>query len=265
MSTALRGLANNGDGFTFSTTPSSYPVTLPGTVADGDIALATVQSNGNSVALTTPAGWTLQYGVDAITTASGSWLFYKVLSAADAGTTVTFTFANSIRAAVHLEVISGGTMTGAVFGKTIPGGAATSIVIPTLAGVLAGSYMGVHLPRRLGSGTAPVQTIPAPYTNDQRIATAATSSANFTSNIVHQIAASAGSYGGETVTADVSSAGVAYAAAIPPASAPPPPTYSGKAKIWSGTAWVSHPAKVGSTLAAHPIKFWDGTQWRLAK
>lgn len=270
MSTALRGLANFSDGSTFSSSGPTYTVTLPGTVADGDIALATVQSNGNTVALTTPPGWTLRYGVDAITTASGSWLFSKALTAAEAGTTVSFVFASTIRAMGHLEVISGGTLTGAVFNKTIPSSGATSIVIPTLTGVLAGSYVGVHLPRRLGTGTAPVQTIPAPYTNDQRIASVATSSANLTSNIAHQIAASAGSYGGETVTADVSSAGVAYAVAIPPAAPvdPPPTGRTGKPKVWDGTAWVSRSAKVwdGAAWVTRSYKVWDSASgWVVAK
>jgi len=42
---------------------------------------------------------------------------------------------------------------------------------------------------------------------------------------------------------------------------------TGKAKVWNGSAWVSHPVKVwnGSAWVEHPIKGHDGTQWVVGK
>jgi hypothetical protein len=44
-------------------------------------------------------------------------------------------------------------------------------------------------------------------------------------------------------------------------------TRTGKAKVWNGSAWISHPAKVwnGSAWVAHPMKAWDGTSWKVGK
>lgn len=45
------------------------------------------------------------------------------------------------------------------------------------------------------------------------------------------------------------------------------PVRSGKAKVWDGSAWVSHPVKVwnGSAWVDHQIKGYDGTQWIVGK
>lgn len=42
---------------------------------------------------------------------------------------------------------------------------------------------------------------------------------------------------------------------------------TGKAKVWNGSAWVSHPAKVwnGSAWVDHPMKAWDGANWIIGK
>ena len=42
---------------------------------------------------------------------------------------------------------------------------------------------------------------------------------------------------------------------------------TGKAKVWNGSAWVSHPVKVwnGSSWVEHPAKGHDGTQWVIGK
>jgi hypothetical protein len=42
---------------------------------------------------------------------------------------------------------------------------------------------------------------------------------------------------------------------------------SGKAKVWDGSAWVSHPVKVwdGSAWVAHPAKGYDGSSWVTGK
>jgi hypothetical protein len=42
---------------------------------------------------------------------------------------------------------------------------------------------------------------------------------------------------------------------------------TGKAKVWNGSVWVSHPAKVwnGSAWVAHPMKGWDGSSWTIGK
>lgn len=44
-------------------------------------------------------------------------------------------------------------------------------------------------------------------------------------------------------------------------------TRTGKAKVWSGSAWVQHPVKrwSGTAWEIHPAKGWDGTQWLLGK
>ena len=56
--------------------------------------------------------------------------------------------------------------------------------------------------------------------------------------------------------------GVKFGSITPPYTAPPDPT--GKAKIWTGTAWVAKPVKVwsGSAWVAKPVKFWTGTAWK---
>jgi hypothetical protein len=42
---------------------------------------------------------------------------------------------------------------------------------------------------------------------------------------------------------------------------------TGKAKVWNGSSWESHPAKVwnGSAWVDHPMKAWDGSSWTLGK
>jgi hypothetical protein len=215
VSTAQRALASFGDGQT--TASASYTVTIPATAKVGDIAVVSLNGNSSSVTLTLPANWTLRSGPDVTSTATESWLATKVLTTADIGTTVTFTFSASIRATGYMEIVSGGTITGIQVYKTVLSAAATNIAVPAMTGVPAGAYISLHVCRRTGSGPAPVIQVPSPYSTDGTIGTAWTSSANLSQLIAHEIAATTGSYGGETTTADSSTAGSLYAVVIPAA------------------------------------------------
>jgi len=248
VSTALRDTATSS-----VASGGDYPITIPADAQVGDIAVFSLQINNATANISTPpSGWTKQFGPDPTSTASECFLFTKQLVTGDPGSTVTFSLdgTGTGRGMFQMDVISGGTLTGAIFGKAIPGSAASSNTVPVLAGVPSGAYVSVHCMARLGSGTAPTITGPTGYTDDgDTTSTVNASGANFTAKTVHKITTSAGSVGGETVSFSASCVGPVYAVAIP-SDVAPPPTRSGKVNYWDGSAW-----------SAHPLKRWDGTAW----
>jgi hypothetical protein len=50
-----------------------------------------------------------------------------------------------------------------------------------------------------------------------------------------------------------------------PEEPPPPESYYGILKRWTGGAWAKEPLKtyVGGTWQSKPLYFWDGSAWRL--
>lgn len=264
MATAYRVDATAGDGQ--SATASSLALTIPASVAAGDVAYIAIGANSTSTTVTTPTGWTLKSGPDASGTVINCYLYERVLTAGDAGATVTLTLSVAQKAAAELVVISGGTTTGLVWGKNVDAGGATSVTVPTLAGVPAGALMVALFPRRNAAPPAPDVALPAGYTAGSRAANAHASGAQNSIEADWRSISSAGTYGGESA-AVASSAGTAYAIAVPAVGGPPPPTRSGKANVWDGSAWVARTVKTwsGTAWVAHPAKAWDGAGWVVGK
>ena len=85
-------LANNGQ----SSTDNIVPITIPGTCLAGDIAVFSFSTNLTSMTITVPTGWLLMAGAPLVqgTTLAG-YSYYKVLSAADIGSTRTWRTSSS--------------------------------------------------------------------------------------------------------------------------------------------------------------------------
>lgn len=69
-------------------TSTSQTVTVPASVVSGDVMVMYYSANTTSP-LTAPSGWTLIANTPAGFTSQTSWVWYRVATAADAGTTVT--------------------------------------------------------------------------------------------------------------------------------------------------------------------------------
>jgi len=73
---------------TFLTDTTAHAVSMPATVAAGELLVAFIASDG-SATVTTPAGWTLLYSTPQSTTARGS-AYVKIALGTEGGTTVDF-------------------------------------------------------------------------------------------------------------------------------------------------------------------------------
>lgn len=75
-----------------STSPYSVSMTIPTTVAIGDLAImaVTLGSTTGTISLTTPSGWT-QLGTTDSRTSQQTAIYYRTIASGDAGTTVTIT------------------------------------------------------------------------------------------------------------------------------------------------------------------------------
>lgn len=105
-------------------------------------------------------------------------------------------------------------------------------------------------------------TATAPWTQGTKVATT-NGSGDRAAVVQWQTVSSTGSYAAtgafnSGATYSMLAGGFTIGAAIP---------RTGKAKVWNGSAWVSHPAKVwdGSSWVDHSMKGWDGSSWTLGK
>ncbi|MFI1197699.1 hypothetical protein ACH4T9_31185 [Micromonospora sp. NPDC020750] len=186
-----------------SATSTSFATSLPAGWAAGDVAVLVGHVSGVALTMGTPAGWTLLPGVtwpaqeDA---ASRLYAWSRVLQAGDAAPTLTNS--GSMTGAWMCTAYRGASGVAQAATATASGAAVT---LPTLTGVGAGSALVVGAHCRVASGTIPTGLSPAvAYIEVVDLATSrATSAANVRAGAAYRVVGSAGSYGGEQVTSDV--------------------------------------------------------------
>ncbi|MFJ1539295.1 hypothetical protein ACIODS_12200 [Micromonospora chalcea] len=188
-------------GSTAAGTSNTLTITLPDGWQAGDRALLVVHISGGSLTATTPDGWDPLDGVTwPITEGSNSRLYgwTRTLQAGDAG--FNLGISGAATATWSLSCWRGSAGTPRAVTSTA---AASPLALPTLTGVGAGSALVAAAHARVGSGTIPGTLGWTTYTPTVDVATSrATGSANVRAGLAHRITATAGSYGGEQVTAD---------------------------------------------------------------
>lgn len=210
------------DGAT-SGAPSSTSITIPAGAAIGDVALAVVQVTNTVTVSAAPSGWTLQSGPITDGT-DNTWLYSKTLVSGDPGTSVTWTFSSTTRPIIEMTVFTGVIDTGIQVATPNTDSSATStLTVPTLASVPAGAAVVALFGRaRSGtSGTPADVTVTSPYSQgaNERASTAFSAGRNSCAEVAYQIAASAGSYGGESLSiTGGTSIGTTFLVALPLAS-----------------------------------------------
>ena len=95
----------------FSSNTTSHAVSLPATVSVGDLLVCVIGIANNSATITTPSGWTAG-PTEASDGGSKAFLFYKVASGTEGGSTVDFVTSAGIRASSHVFRFQSGTYSG---------------------------------------------------------------------------------------------------------------------------------------------------------
>ncbi|MDG4799047.1 hypothetical protein [Micromonospora sp. WMMD980] len=245
MAVSLVGTPSSGN--TAAGTSNSLPTSLPSGWAAGDVAILVGHLSGGSLNMSTPAGWTSLPGVSwpvTESTSSRMYAWYRVLQSGDSAPTISIN--GAMTGGWELLVFRDASGVAQAATATASGTAAT---LPTLTGVLAGSAVVEAAHVRVTSGTIPTGLTPnVAYTEVIDHATSrSTGSANVRMNASYRLIGSAGSYGGEQVTSDVTGSMVAVLVELAAASV----------DATVAPAGVSVPAEVGSpsvdgTLAAGP-------------
>ncbi|MEU4367548.1 hypothetical protein [Micromonospora chersina] len=184
-------------------TSNSLVTTLPAGWAAGDLAVLVGHLSGGSLNMTTPSGWTaLPGGPWPVTegAASRMYAWYRVLQAGDTAPTIAVN--GAMTGGWEMVVVRDAAGVAQAATATASG---TSVSLPTLTGVLAGSALVAVAHCRVASGTIPTGLSPAAaYTEVVDHATSRiTSSANVRMDASYRVVGSAGSYGGEAITSDV--------------------------------------------------------------
>lgn len=190
-------------GSTAGGTSNSLVTTLPSGWAAGDVAVLVGHLSGGSLNMTTPSGWSVLPGPSwPVTESTNSRMYgwYRVLQAGDSAPTIAVN--GAMTGGWELLVLTGASTVAQAATATASG---TSVTLPTLTGVLAGSALVESAHVRVASGTIPGNLSPdAAYTEVVDQATSRiTSSANVRMHGSYRLVGSAGSYGGESVGSDV--------------------------------------------------------------
>ncbi|MGC4891083.1 hypothetical protein ACLQ2W_28425 [Micromonospora sp. DT227] len=256
MAVSFVGVSTPGN--TAAGTSNSLVTTLPSGWAAGDLAVLVGHLSGGSLNMSTPAGWTLLPGVSWPVTEganSRAYGWYRVLQAGDTAPTIS----------INGAMTGGWTMTAyrdasGVAQAATATASGTSVTLPTLTGVAAGSALVEAAHVRVASGTIPTNLSPnVAYTEVIDHATSrSTGSANVRMHAAYRLIGSAGSYGGETVGSDVTGSMVgvlveltaaSVGATVAPSGLPVPAAVGSpavSAALTSAPAGVSVPATVGA-------------------
>ncbi|MEU0078562.1 hypothetical protein ABZY58_11750 [Micromonospora tulbaghiae] len=185
------------------TTANPFVTTLPVNWQPGDVAVLVVHISATNLNATRPDGWTTPTGVTNPVDQDGSsraYVWRRVLQAGDTPPTVALS--GAVTGGWTIGVFRGGDQA-APTGQVGTGGAVgTSMPLPTLAAVEAGSAVWAAVHARVASGTLPSGiTWNTPWTEVSDISTErATTAANLRNSAGYLLAATAGSYGGQTVS-----------------------------------------------------------------
>lgn len=194
---------NAASGNSGSATSSSFVTSLPAGWAAGDVAVLVGHVSGSALTMSTPAGWTLLAGPTwPVQEGSASRLYAwsRILQGGDTAPTIT----NSGSVTGGWECTAWRDASGVAQAATSTA-SGTAVTLPTLSGVGAGSALVVGVHCRVASGTIPTAiTHDAAYTEVVDAATSrATSAANVRMGAAYRLIGSAGTYGGEQITSDV--------------------------------------------------------------
>ncbi|WP_174526352.1 hypothetical protein [Micromonospora maritima] len=158
--------------------------------------------SGGTLNMSTPAGWTALPGSWPVTEGSASRMYgwSRVLQAGDSAPTISNN--GSVTGGWEIVVFRDASSVAQAATATASG---TSVTLPTLSGVGAGSALAAVAHVRVASGTIPTNLSPnAAYTEVVDQATSrVTSSANVRMGAAYRLIGSAGAYGGEGVGSDV--------------------------------------------------------------
>lgn len=252
-----------------SASTSSTAVTLTqavpvGTTIIGAIALEAGDGTAPAVTVTDAAGntWAATTAGLAGTTVSVRIFASTITHALSSGQTVTVATATArTRLAIILEAFDD--VTGGLDKSATNTGSGTALAAGTTTATAQANELVIGA---FGYGGSPggAFTAGTGYTAGAEVNIAAASSNRLVALEWSYVAA----VGTQSPTGTISQTSTyAGAAATFPTSAPPPPTRTGKAKVWDGSSWVSHPVKTwsGTAWVVHPAKAWDGTQWVTGK
>ncbi|MEU1810954.1 hypothetical protein [Micromonospora aurantiaca (nom. illeg.)] len=243
MAVSLVGTPTSGN--TAAGTSNTLVTTLPSGWAAGDVAVLVGHLSGGTLNMSTPAGWTPLPGSSWPVTEGSSSRMYawsRVLQSGDSAPTI----------AINGAMTGGWSMTAFRDGSGVAQAATstasgTAVTLPTLAGVGAGSALLAAAHVRVASGAIPTNLSPdAAYTEVVDQATGRiTSSANLRMEAAYRLTSSAGSYGGDAVTSDVTGSMVGVLVEVASASQ----AYTGDATV-SATATLGPGAGVTRPAAA---------------
>jgi hypothetical protein len=256
-------LMNNG----ITATTGSMTVTIPSAAQVGDVAVAHMLTSALSVTeVFTASGWTQRLGPDDSTAASNTFghVFTKTIASGDPGSSVTFTHTNNRRMAGTLTVWAGVTETGLSSGTLADGSAGTTADLPTVASVQSGAAVIALFGRRSAVATQMSSvTVPSGYTAADESRTNIATAGNIACRVGYKIAATPGSYGGETATTVTDThTGVDYLFVLPAVVSAPTRTSTvtatGTGTASLGTSFVTETttlAASGTTTASLGTSF----------
>ncbi|MEU8186013.1 hypothetical protein [Micromonospora carbonacea] len=245
-----------------SATSTSFATTLPAGWAAGDVAVLVAHLSGAALTISTPAGWALLASITWPAqegSASRAYAWSRTLQAGDA--VPTLSNSGSVTGGWSCTAYRGAS---GVVQAAVATASGTAVTLPTLPGVGAGSALAVAAQCRVASGTIPTNlTHDGAYLEVVDTATSrATSNANVRLGAAYRLISSAGSYGGEQVTSDVTGSMIAVlvelgAASSDATTAPDgisvPATIGDPAASWStdsGPDGVTVPASLGAPAAS---------------
>lgn len=135
---------------------------VPNGVSDGDVAFAFHGSGRENITMPTPAGWT-KLGTDATSQGQSSVIFYKVLSASDAGAEISLPVASAGKHSAFIIVYSGVDPDNPIAGLATPSIRVNEDVISIVSPTYSGSHIAIEF--AASKGTAPITwTPPAGFT-----------------------------------------------------------------------------------------------------
>ncbi|WP_422744343.1 hypothetical protein ACN27B_08695 [Micromonospora sp. WMMD754] len=182
-----------------SATRTSFDTALPAGWAAGDVAVLVGHVSGTNLTMDPGAGWTEVPGSWPVNQGSNSrmYVWWRVLQSGD--TAPTISNSGSVTGGWELVVLRGAA---SVVQASTAVVSASSLTLPTLSGVGAGSALFVAAHARVASGTIPTNlTFDGVYTEVVDHATSRnTGSANVRAAVGYRLLGAGGSYGGESVT-----------------------------------------------------------------
>lgn len=199
------------------TTATTFPTSFPSGWAAGDVAILAGHVSANSLTMSPGAGWSSVPGISNPVDQganSRAYVWYRVLEAGDSAPTITGS--GAITGGWEMVVLRD--TAASPFGQVGTGSTAsgTSVALPSLTGVAAGSALVGIVHARVATGTLPNGiNWDAAYTEVTDVSTSrATSAANVRNSSAYRLIASAGAYGGESVAVNNSVSSSMIAALI---------------------------------------------------